>query len=543
MQLAALLRRVRVSPLLNSLIVMGGYLLSRLTGLLRDIVISARFGTSPDYGAYIAAFRVTDLLYMVIIGGALGSSFIPVFLQVWERDGSERAWRLASAVMTWALALLAVASALLWLTAPTIVDWLYAGPDITPQTLELITALTRFFLLSPLLLGLGGLAMAALNANDRFTLPALAPVIYNLGIIGGALFLAPHLGIWGLAWGVVIGALGYVLLQVPGLLRLGMRLSLTFARDMAELLVIAGQMAPRVIGQAAAHLSTVVTAALTTRLAMGAEKLAGLNFAYQMMLLPYGIFSLSLSTVAFPRLARLHNEARHSELADLIRETLSRILFLTIPAAAALIVLALPITRLLFERNAFDQASLAFTVAPLAGFALALPAFAASEILIRSFYAMQRTTVPVLIGLLQVLLNLGIGTLAMARGGDVGALALAFSIANNLEALLLMLMLNRRLPGMWRAPGFWQSLAATCGATLLLFGLLWWLREVSTPFLPMLSAAGSYAWQRDMPLLAGWLAITALLGSLAYLGSSLVLGSAESRAMIRRLRNIEAFRR
>jgi putative peptidoglycan lipid II flippase len=543
MQLATLLRRVRLSPLLNSLIVMSGYLLSRLTGLLRDIVISARFGTSPDYGAYIAAFRVTDLLYMVIIGGALGSSFIPVFLQVWERDDSERAWRLASAVMTWALALLAVASALLWLTAPWVVTWLYAGPDIAPATLALITALTRFFLLSPLLLGLGGLAMAALNAHDRFALPALAPVIYNLGIIGGALFLAPQLGIWGLAWGVVIGALGYVLIQLPGLLRLGMRLSLTFARDMGELRIIAGQMAPRVIGQAAAHLSTVVTAALTTRLAMGAEKLAGLNFAYQMMLLPYGIFSLSLSTVAFPRLARLHNEGRQDELADLIRKTLSRILFLTVPAAAALIVLALPITRLLFERNAFDQASLAFTVAPLTGFALALPAFAAAEILIRSFYAMQHTTVPVLIGLLQVLLNLGIGTLTLARGGDVGALALAFSIANNLEALLLMLMLNQRLPGIWRAPGFRRSLAATGGATLMLFGLLWWFREVSTPYLPMLRAAGSYTWQPDMPLLAGWLAVTTLLGGLAYLGASLALGSAESRAIIQRLRSVGALER
>jgi putative peptidoglycan lipid II flippase len=536
MQLATLLRRIRLSPLLNSLIVMGGYLLSRLTGLLRDIVISARFGTSPDYGAYVAAFRVTDLLYMVIIGGALGSSFIPVFIQVWERDGSARAWRLASAVMTWALALLALASALLWLTAPWIVDQLYAGPDIAPETLALITALTRFFLLSPLLLGLGGLAMAALNAHDRFTLPALAPVIYNLGIIGGALFLAPHLGIWGLAWGVIIGALSYLLIQVPGLLRLGMRLSLTFAREMGELLTIAGQMAPRVLGQSAAHLSTVVTAALTTRLAMGVEKLGGLNFAYQMMLLPYGIFSLSLSTVAFPRLARLHNEARYAELADLLRVTLSRILFLTIPSAAALIVLALPMTRLLFERNAFDQTSLVFTVAPLAGFALALPAFAASEILIRSFYAMQRTTVPVLIGLFQVLLNLSLGSLALTHSGDVGDLALAFSIANNLEAILLMLMLNRHLPGIWGVPAFWRSLAATCGATLVLFGLLWWLRETSTPYLPMLSVAGSYDWQEDMPLLAAWLGATTLLGGLAYLGFSLALGSAESRAIVRRLR-------
>jgi putative peptidoglycan lipid II flippase len=436
--------------LLNSLIVMGGYLLSRITGLLRDIAIAYQFGTSASLGAYYAAFRITDLLYMVVIGGALGSSFIPVFIQTWDRAGERRAWQLASAVMNWALLVLALASALLWLLAPWLTAQFYSGPDVSAQQLALTSDLTRLFLLSPLLLGLGGLAMAVLNAHNRFTLPALAPATYNLGIIGGALLLAPLLGIWGLAWGVVLGAAIYLLLQLPGLWRLGMALTLTLGRgfDMAlrrDLGSIAVQMAPRVIGQAASQISLLVTAALTTSLALGLQRLAGLNYAYQLMLLPYGIFSLSLSTVAFPQLARLFAAGEHDELCERVRRTLRMILFLTLPAAVALIVLAVPLVRVLYQwGGAFDQTSLLYTTVPLLAYATALPAFAASEILIRSFYAMQKTWIPVLIGLLQVGLNLALGTLALSMGGGVGMLALAFSIANNVEALLLVVLLGRR---------------------------------------------------------------------------------------------------
>jgi putative peptidoglycan lipid II flippase len=522
--------------LLNSLIVMGGYVLSRVTGLLRDVVISRQFGTAAELGAYHAAFRITDLLYMVIIGGALGSSFIPVFLQVWNRDGAEHAWKLASAVVTWALALLALASALLWVLAPWLVAWLYSGPDFGPQDLQIITGLTRLFLLSPLLLGLGGLAMAALNAHNRFTLPALAPTIYNLGIIAGALFLAPQHGIWGLAWGVIIGAAVYLLVQVPGLWQMGMRLRLTLGRGISELATIARQMSPRVLGQAAAQISLLVTAALVTKLPDGLQKLAGLNYAYQIMLLPYGVFSLSLSTVAFPHLARLFAEGQHQELLASVRRTLSTILFLTIPAMVALIVLAVPLIRLLFQRGDFDQTSLAYTLAPLLGYATVLPAFAASEILIRAFYAMQQTRIPVLVGLLQVGLNLGLGWLCLVLGYGVGMLALAFSIANTVEAVLLALLLRRQFPGIWREVALLRSLRAAVFGALILAVCFGGLRWLSLPLLPFLSYSGAYDWRSDMLPLLLWLLLVGSTGTLMYLGVTTILGAQEARILWQRLR-------
>jgi putative peptidoglycan lipid II flippase len=535
-QLFALLRRLR-GPWLSSLIVMGGYVLSRATGLLREVAISARFGTSADLGAYRAAFKVTDLLYMVIIGGALGSSFIPVFIQVWERDGAARAWRLASAVVTWALALLALASLVVGMLAPWLVAWFYGEQDIGGRTLDLdLTArMVQVFLLSPLLLGLGGLAMAALNARSHFALPALAPAIYNLGIIAGALVFAPFWGIWGLVWGVVVGALLYLAVQLPGLWQMGIEFRPTLGREIAELRVVARQMSPRVVGQAAAQLSILVTAALTARLALGAERLTGLDYAYQLMLLPYGIFSLSLSTVAFPRLARLFAAGQRDELAESVRTTLRTILFLTLPATAALIVLAVPLVRVLFQRSAFDELSLAYTVMPLIGYATALPAFSASEILIRAFYAMQHTRTPVLVGVLQVALNLALGSVVLKLGGGVGALALSFSVANNIEALLLVVLLGRRLPGIWQTGELWRSVRASLLATLLLALLLLLVQGWSVEWLPFLASGGSYRWQSDLLPLVGWLALVCSGGAAVYVGTAGVLGASEARALWHRV--------
>ena len=523
MQLFMLLRS-RSPGLSSSLIVMGGFVLSRVTGLLRDIVATSVYGTSAEAAAYRAAFSIVDLLYLVIIGGALGSSFIPIFIEVWERDGQERAWRVASAVVTWSLLVLTLASGLLFVLAPWLIQLLYGGRGFEPSTLALTTQLTRLFLLSPLLLGLGGLGMAALNARNRFGAAALAPTVYNLGIMVGALVgPAVGLGIWGMAWGVVGGALLYLLVQLPSLRSLGMRLRLERGRGIAEVGRVARQMGPRVLGQAAAHLSLVVTLALTSRLPDGAAKVAGLGYAYQLMLLPFGIFSLSLSQVAFPRLARLVAEGRRDELAADLRRTLATILWLTLPATTVLLILGFPLARLLFQRGAFDATSLAYTVEALLGYSLALPAFATSEILIRGFFAMQRTWTPVVVGMLQVALNLTLGVLLLRAGGEVGSLALAFSLANNLEALLLLLLMSRALPGIWRDRRYWHMVSVGLVGSILMGVALGWLRLNSEPWLPALQAEHAYLWSRDMLRLLLWVGATAALGAGLYLGFSVLL--------------------
>jgi putative peptidoglycan lipid II flippase len=293
-------------------------------------------------------------------------------------------------------------------------------------------------------------------------------------------------------------------------------------------------MTPRVLGQSAAQLSILVTAVLTARLALGAERLTGLDYAYQLMLLPYGVFSLSLSTVAFPRLARLFAEDDRQTLQASIRSTFRTILFLTLPSAAALMLLAVPVVRFIFQRYEFDEVALVYTVVPLLGYATALPAFAISEILIRTFYAMQQTWVPVLVGLLQVLLNLALGSLALLLGGGVGMLALAFSIANNVESLLLFVLLRRRLPDIWRERALWRSVRASLAATALLAGLLTGWQMLAQSFLPFLALNGAYQWQQDIGVLAGWLAATGLAGVALYMAAAAAAGSHDARLALNR---------
>ncbi len=329
---------------------------------------------------------------------------------------------------------------------------------------------------------------------------------------------------------------GYLLIQIPGLVALGMRLRPTLGWGISEVREVGTQMGPRVLGQAASQLSILVTAALTARLALGAERLAGLDYAYQMMLLPYGIFSLSLATVAFPRLARLYSAGNRSEFDQSIRTTFGTILLLTLPATVVLLTLHVALVRVLFQRGAFDATSLSYTTVALIGYATALPAFAASEILIRSFFAMQRTWTPVIVGVGQVLLNLSLGILALQLGGGVGALALAFSIANNIEAILLLGLLGRSLPGIWREPQLWRTVRAAFAASLILAGLLWGAVQVSVGWLPSLSAAGAYQWQQDLIGVIGWLMLVGSVGAASYIGLAALFGAAPAQRVLRRIR-------
>jgi putative peptidoglycan lipid II flippase len=517
-----------------SLLMMGGFVLSRLTGLLRDLLVSYQFGTGAELAAYNAAVTLTDLLYMVIIGGALGTAFLPVFSQRRRQAGDAAAWQLFNAVVSWAMIVLGAASLLIWLAAPQLAPLLYGGRGFDAATLALTAELMRLFLWSPLLLGLGGLAAETLKVRQHFLLPALVPTLYNLGMIGGALF-APQYGIFGLAWGVVAGAALYLLVQLPLLYRFGLRFVPTIRRETAAVRTIAVQMGPRVLGQAAAQISLVVTLALAARLDDGDAKVSALRYAMTLMLLPFGIFSLSLSSVAFARMADQAAVGDGAAIRQTIRVTLGRILWLTLPATAVLLALGEPLARLLFERGAFDARSLGYTGNALFGYALALPAFAASEILVRSFYALQRTWPPVLVGIGQVLLNLTIGSLLVSRGADLAAIAAGFAIANSIEALILIIWLQRDLPGLWRDGPLMQTLLGATALSALIGGLLLLARILSADLVRGLRAFDGYRWQQDLAGLLLWSGAAGLSALVLYAGLSLVMQLAPAREIRNRL--------
>ncbi|WP_029215070.1 murein biosynthesis integral membrane protein MurJ [Kallotenue papyrolyticum] len=523
-------RRARWRVLLNTVIVMLGTLLSRVLGLAREAIFSRRFGTAPEFGAFSATFTILDILYLVVIGGALGSALIPVFSRLLQERQEARAWELANTVLTLALLAFTALAGLVALAArPLLALTVARGYAADPALLDLAVALLRLMLLQPLLLGLGGLTMAILQSFDRFTLPAIAFNIYNLAIIAAALLVAPVAdtrrdAVRVVAVGVVVGAFLYLLVQVPGVLQVGWRVRPALNWRLPEVRRVGHLLAPRLLGQSALQINIIVMTALIGLLSASAQ--AANRYAYQLLMLPHGLLAVSLGTVMFPRLARLWAANDLQGLRHNAITALRLVLWLTVPAAVALALLHVPIVRLLFQGGAFDSESLRLTGRALLFYTPGAIGLAGSEIVIRTFYAMEDTRTPVLVGIATIVLN-GVLAYSLIRlRPDIGVVALAYSLANVLEFLVLLAILARRLGGL-RGLRLRRSLLAAGAATLALGIVLLLSLRLAAPFVPV--QYGSAYSGADGLALAGWLVGTALLGGMTYLGVGALLGAPETR--------------
>lgn len=523
-------RSARWRMVLNTGIVMLGAILSRLLGVIRDGIISARFGVQPELGAFRAAFAIPDLLYFVIIGGALGSALIPVFGRLLEEKQEDRAWELANTILTTSfLAFVLMAGLVAVFAEPLLAYTVARGYADDPAMLGLAVHLMRLMLIQPLLLGLGGLMMALLQTFERFTLPAIAFNIYNLSMILAALFLAPIYGIDGLAMGVAIGALLYFLVQLPGVIKAGLRFKPSLNWRMPEVIRVGTLLAPRLVGQSALQINIIVMISLMSLLSPSAQAANG--YAYQLLMLPHGILAVSMGTVMFPRLTRLFANAQFTDVRHVSMQTLRTVLWLTVPAAVILAVLHVPIVRLLFQRGDFDTEALRLTGRALLFYTPGAIGLAGAEIVIRTFYAMEDTRTPVVVGVLTIVLN---GMLAWSLISywqrDIGLIALSYSITNVIEFVVLFALLAGRLHG-FEATHFTRSALALVGGTVVLALVLIGGTWLSLPYVPGIAIDSAYGQGADFFLLAGWLAVVSLLGLGVYVAMGMLLGAPEVREL------------
>ena len=425
-------------------LVMALFVLSRLTGLARQVIVGAYFGTSPDYDAYVAAFRLPDMLFQLVAGGALVSALLPTYTTLRAREGAARGWALVSGVMTLVLVVLTVGAVLLALTADILVRHLLV-PEFSSAQQALTASLLRVLLIGTVIFGLSGVAMSVLNAHQHFFLPALAPSLYNLGIVGGAVFLSPRWGVHGLAWGVVGGAALHFGVQVPGLWRVGWRYRPRWAwRDPGVRHVLA-LMGPRVLGLAAVQVNFLVNTMLASGLPPG--RLSALDYAFRLMLMPLGIFAQAVATAAFPTFAEQAARGERRDLQHTVRRLLQGVTFLTLPATVGLVLLAQPLVAALFQRQAFTATSTALTATALQAYAVGLCGHALVEVLARAFYALHDTRTPVAIGVAAMALNIALNFWWVRVWGHVG-LALANSVATLVEAMALVVTLRQVLGGL-----------------------------------------------------------------------------------------------
>jgi len=441
------------------------FIASRVLGLVRTSMFAFVFGTSPISDAYLQAFLVPDLIFNIVAGGALSSAFIPVFTKYMVGDKDERtAWSIASSALNLAIVIMMVLALIAIIFARLLVPIYNPGVHDVAK-LDLIASLTRVMLLQSVLLGGGVIVTAVLNARQNFLLPAVGTVIYNVGLIMGllpGLYLAIRgqrndtLAIYGATWGVVLGALFQVGFQIPGLRKVGMHYNYkAFDWHHPGVIQIGRQMVPRIINAAMLYSSTFVDRGLILLLVVvvgnGIDGLITQYYqAFQLVLLPLGVFGMAVSTAAFPTLAENVAKGRIDRVCNTIMETLRSIIFMSIPSSVGLIVLGFPIIQVLLQHGRFNLAMAQSTAVPLAFFAIGLAGLASVEILTRSFYALRDSTTPVIVSVGQfvfkIALSLAIIDVAIwgARWG-MGALAFATSFAGLLEAVVLYWLLHLRV--------------------------------------------------------------------------------------------------
>ena len=427
--------------------VMVALLLSNVANLVSVILNATTFGTSPQMDAFMAANRVSETLFLLMAGGALGSAFIPTLTGLLTKGERKPAWKLASALANLVLIMLVIAATLAAIFAQPLVHYILA-PGFPPAQEALTVNLLRIMLPSAVIFGISGLVMGILNSHQVFFIPALTPAMYRLGMIFGVLFLSPSMGIYGLAWGVVIGSCLHLILQVPSLLRLNGIYFPTLGLKLPDVRHVGILMLPRVFGAAVVQLNFWVN----TRLAsyMGYGSVSGIGWAFTLMLFPQAIIAQSVATAALPTLSSQYSLGKMDDLRHTLASSVRGILLLAVPASIGLILLRQPIVAMMLQYGKFTEDSTELISWALLWYSFGLVGHCLVEILARAFYAMHDTKTPVFIGAAAMGLNVVFSIVFsswFARIGwiPIGGLALANSLATALEAVGLLVFMHRRL--------------------------------------------------------------------------------------------------
>ncbi len=498
---------------LAALLITCGNVVSRLLGLVRDQTIAALFGVTAGASIYSAASRVPTMVYDLLIGGAMTAALVPVFAEYAARDERRRESDpahpelapLVGAVLGLALAVLIPSVALLILFARPLMRLM--GVGFEPAVQEQGVLLVRLALPSVVLLGASAVLMGALYALHRVALPSFSAAVYNVGIIVCALALAPWLGVASLVIGMLAGAAGQLLLQVPGLRGLRIRPRLDLRHPGVRRIL--GLYAP----VAAGLLVSALVVTLDTRLASatGEGSLAAMRYATTLVQFPLGLVATALSFAVLPVLARYGaGGARATGYQQTLSAGIRVALLLIVPMMVTLMALGLPIVRLLFQRGAFTDEGARLTSLALLVYAPQLPFVAADQLLIAAFYALQNTLVPVLVGVAGAALYTAV---ALGTVGSLGmaGLVLANTVQNSAHAIVLMALLWRAAGGEWC-----RGLGAAIGRIALAGGamaaILVGMQHVVAPPQPVL---GLGAYLAGMIAISGavYLAVLAVLGS------------------------------
>lgn len=425
-------------------VVSSATFLSRILGLIREQVFAYLFGAGFAADAFIAAFRIPNLLRDLFAEGALSSAFIPVFTDHLTNQGKEKAWGLANLVLNLLLITLCVVVILGIIFSPYIVKLIAPGFGEEMGKQELTTLLSRIMFPFLLLIALAALAMGILNTFRRFGVPALAPTMFNLGMIAGGLFLSPLFDppIIGMALGVLLGGLGQLVIQLPLLRKIGFRYRFKINLRDPGVRRILFLMAPATLGLASTQVNIFVNTLIASLLPQGS--VSYLNYSFRLMQFPIGVFGIAVATVTFPIISAYAAKKEMGELLSTFTSSLKLVFFLTIPSAVFLAVASQPVISVLFQHGKFTFLDTVATSQALMFYCIGLFAYSSVRLTASTFYSMGDTKTPVKTSAVAVAVNIILSLLLMGPLGFKG-LALAASVAAMTNLFLLLKILDKRV--------------------------------------------------------------------------------------------------
>jgi putative peptidoglycan lipid II flippase len=423
-----------------SLLIAVFFGLDKVVGLGRQVLVARYFGLNAALDAYNTANKLPDLLFALISGGALAMAFIPILSETLGGEGRPAAWRLFSRVANLAFVITAAGAALMAVLALPLTQ-IVVAPGFTAPQQSLVAALLRLNLLATLVFSISGLVMGVLQAQQHFLLPAIAPLLYNVGQIIGVVVLSPRFGIYGLAYGVILGALLHLAIQVPALVHYQFHWTAELSLTDPTLRRVLRLMGPRVLTLGLINLVFITTNNLASRLGTGA--VSALAYGWLILQLPETIIGTAIGTALLPTLSEYAARGETAELKRLLRRILLIILALTIPTTLASLVLVRPAIKLVFEGRAFTAQDSELVILAARLYLLGLAGQSLIEIGSRAFYTFKDARTPLLLSVITLLVFIVLGVALSPWLGFAG-LALANSLAFSVEAVLMLVILYRR---------------------------------------------------------------------------------------------------
>ena len=511
-------------------------LISRLLGLLRDRVLAGRFGAGEELDVYFAAFRIPDFVFGILIMAGISAVFLPIFSEYFKKS-AEQGWKFASNVLNCFLILLIFICSLLAIFAPLVVK--FVAPGFSPEQEALVIPLTRIMLLSPIFFGLSSVFSGVAHYFSRFLLYSIAPILYNLSIIFGVLFLVPVFGLHGLAYGVVLGAFLHWLIQIPAAKMSGFRYSPMFNFKHSGMLKVFKLMIPRSIGAAAYQINLIIITAIASTLAIGS--IAIFNFSNNLQFLPIGLIGASFAIAAFPVLSRVWADGTKEKFLEIFYSTFRQILFLIIPFSLLMFILRAQLVRLVLGTGEFGWLETRLTAASLGIFCLAIFASGFFPFLVRVFYSFQDIKTPVVIGLFSMVLNIilalsfvsflqfpnffqeliiSIFKLQGIKDITVVGLPLAFAVSQIFQFVLLLIFLKKRILEIDFGK-IWKSFKKIILASILMLVFTYFTLQIAAIFVNMKTFLGVFL----QSSLAG------LVGVFVYVLAALFLKSPEIKTI------------